>query len=173
MRHKKDIAERGTPLWSLNRFRSDLLPNLLDDLATAEKPGLLDAHCDEVKRALDRMVNQAAGIPDGGFLSLRPTIWEALRDFETTYHEWNSVSGNHEMAQKHRNTARQKLRKKLNRFSTRIRFNQHVLSENLDLRFIEACHQAMADLVVAVPTIFLELGKAVARYQKVQMQLPL
>src|ERR1700744_4047026 len=104
---KLEHNERGTPLWRLNALRSDLLPNLLDDLVSAERSGLIDEHCSQVKRALDKVVNSATSIPDGGFWTR--AIWKELEQFKTIYDHWNSMSGDHEAAHQHRRLALKRL----------------------------------------------------------------
>ncbi|MEW6184769.1 MAG: hypothetical protein AB1585_03410 [Thermodesulfobacteriota bacterium] len=162
MAKKKEINERGTPLWSLNLLRSDLLPSLLDDLFLAESTGFTDAHCTEVKKALSKLVNAATLIPDGGFLTR--TVWDEFQRFEIVYHDWNSLSGDHDAAKAHRRNHLMRLRKQRHRISKRIRNNQHILSNELDLKLLSVSHQAMADLVGAVPNLFVELSKAIARF---------
>ena len=162
--------ERGTPVWSLNSLRSDLLPNLLDDLVSAERTGLIDEHCNEVKKALDRMINSATSIPDSSFWTR--AIWQEIKKFKSIYDHWNSMSRNsHDVAQKHRRMALEKLRKQRHRIATKIRKRQHILATELDLKLVTASHEAMAALVKAVPDVFKELGKAVSRYAEKQAGL--
>ncbi len=169
--HKNGLEhnERGTTVWHLNCLRSDLLPNLLDDLVSAERTGLIEGHCKEVKRALDKVVNSATSIPDGSFWTR--SIWKELEGFKEIYDNWNSMFGDHHTAQQHRRTALKKLRKQRHCIAKKIRKHQHILANELDLKLITASHEAMADLVKAVPDLFKELGKAVNRYAEKQAGL--
>ncbi len=170
MERKKEINERGTLIWELNCLRSDLMPNLLDDLVSFEKKGLEEEQCDEVKKALSKLVNAAVAIPDGSFL--RKAIWNEFECFEKIYHAWNDDErGESDVARKHRKQQLENLRDQRHRIAKTIRKNYAILENELDLLLLKASHQAMADLVTAVPDLFKELGKAVSRTAAKQVKL--
>jgi hypothetical protein len=155
-------ATEGTPLHALNRLREDALPRLLDDLMVMERKGLEPQQCNEVKTALGKLVNAATGVPDGGFL--KPVVWKEFERFERVYHHWNSKEGPSPEAVAIRKEALKKLRQRRHRIVRAIRHNQYVLANELDLQLITASYAAFAGLTKAVPEVFVNLSKAVARF---------
>lgn len=155
-------ASRGTALWGINLFRSDALSQLMNDLLHRERIGLLDEQCDKVKLALGEIVNIASSIPDGSWF--RGTIWKELQDFADIYSHWNSHSGNDPDIVQRRQTELRKLRDKRNRIARRIRKNQHVLQNDLDLQLVDNMYAAFGKLANSLPEVFVNLAKAVERF---------
>ena len=155
-------ARRGTVIWGFNRFRSDALVQLLNDLLEKENEGLSDNHCEHVTKALGQVVNLATAIPDGSWF--KSAVWKELQDFEKLYQEWNSHTG--EDALRKRKKTLQSLRKKRNRIAKRIRRNQFILENELDLKLIEDMYGAFGQVTRALPDIFRNLAGAVGRFQK-------
>ena len=61
------LADRGTALWGVNRFRSDALGSFLDDLVALEEFGLEENLCRAVRAALARITNAAIALLDGSW----------------------------------------------------------------------------------------------------------
>lgn len=157
-------ARRGSVVWGVNRFRSDALSSLLDDLLVQEHSGILEQQCNQVKIALGFLVNKATSIPDSRGFWWRTTIWEELQDFLDIYEKWNSHYGDDLDSVKKRKVALRKLRAKRNRIATKIRKHQHVIQSELDLKLVEDMYEALGKLTKAFPDLFVELGAAVARF---------
>ena len=155
-------ASRGTGLWGINLFRADALSQLMNDLLYREKVGLHDEQCDKVKLALGEIVNLASSIPDGSWF--RGTIWEELQDFADIYTHWNSHYGNDPAIIQRRQDELRKLRNKRNRIARKIRKNQHVLQNELDLQLIDNMYAAFGKLVQSLPEVFVNLAKAIERF---------
>lgn len=155
-------ASRGTPLWGINLFRADALSQLMNDLLHREKLGLLDEQCEKVKLALGEIVNVASSIPDGSWFG--GAIWQELQDFADIYANWNSHYGNDPAIVQRRQSELRKLRGKRNRIARRIRKNQHVLQNELDLRLVDDMYAAFGKLVHALPEVFVNLAKAIERF---------
>ena len=157
------INARGTPIWGINAFRSDGLSRLLDDLVDLERHGLQRKECDQVKAALEKIASRAAAIPDGSFW--RRTIYKEFEAFAEIYEEWNSREGHDNNSIEHRRYALRKLRQARNSIATRIRKNQFILQNELDLMLVEGMYNALRDLTATLPEIFKNVAQAIARYE--------
>ncbi len=156
-------ARRGTPLWGVNSLRSDALTNLLDDLFLLEKSGLDDEQCQKVKTALGLVTNRATSLPDGSFW--RTSIYSELERFEHAYIDWNSGSKfEPDTDRRHRDACLKKLRRQRQRIAKKIRVNQYILQNEIDLRFVDDMYDALGGLIRALPNVFMELQKSVDRY---------
>ena len=155
-------ASRGTALWGINSLRTDGLGHLLDDLVDLEVCGPSPADCSNVKRALSKIANRAASIPDGSFW--RRTITDEFETFLSIYERWNSHDGDGRAAAHMRRDTLKELRLVRNRIATRVRNNQFVLQNELDLALIEGAYTALRELTVALPQAFSSLASAVRRY---------
>jgi hypothetical protein len=154
---------RGTALWGMNAFRSDGLTRLLDDLVDLEAQGLQTAQCDQVKAALSKIAARAAAVPDGSFW--RKTILSEFEKFAEVYHEWNALEGATAVAREHRRQAMKRLRQCRNDIATRIRMNQHILYNELDLLLVEGMYTALRDLSTSLPNLFKSVSSAVTRFE--------
>lgn len=153
---------RGTVLWGIYSLRADGLSRLLDDLVDLETKGLLQHECKQVQAALTKIAGRAAAVPDGSFW--RSQIYREFEVFAELYEEWNSREGPSEEAIGHRKRTLKKLRHQRNKLATRIRRNQFVLQNELDLMLVEGMYTALRDLTTSLPEIFKGLAEAVARY---------
>ncbi len=156
-------GSHGTALWAFDRFRSDALSKILNDLLALERSGLEESICQQVQNALDIVVNEATSIPDGTFIS-KP-LWKDLEAFRDTYVQWNDINGTDEASREKRKVLLKKLRDKRHKVARRSRKNQFVLANNLDLSVVRAMYDAMAEVSSAVPDIFRELSKSVGRFE--------
>ena len=154
---------RGTPLWSVNRLRSDLLVGFLDDLLVQESVGLADDHCRQVKIALGQMTNAAAAMPDHSFW--RGPIWKDLEKFEDIYAEWNSHQGPDPVVIQARRRALRKLRGRRHKLAHRVRRSQFVLQNELDLKLVSDLYAAMGSLSKALPEVFVNVSRILAKLQ--------
>lgn len=159
---KEIDAGRGSLLWSLNTFRSAVLSNLLDDLMIREKIGLTSEQCEQVKFSLGKVINAAAGFPDGGFLN--KAVWKEIEKMSDLYEKWNEIHDDDEKAIHQRKKLLKKLRHQRNKIARRIRRNQYIISQELDLKVVESLYTAMGDLAKTLPEIFVNLAKAINKY---------
>jgi hypothetical protein len=160
----EQIGQKGTVVWGINRLRSDALAALLDDLVLLESSGLDEQHCRAVRRSLARFTNAATSIPDGSWWKRQ--IWQELQDFEVIYEQWNNVPGTDSYCIDERAKKLKQLRKKRNKIATKIRNNQYILQNELDLKLVHDSYEALGDLVKALPSIFKNLAAAVNRFNK-------
>lgn len=158
------IAERGSVLWGVNRFRSDALVSLLDDLVALEDVGLEEPLCKKVKNALARVTNAATALPDNAWWKRQ--VWKELQDFGIIYEEWNGIDGLGKEKQEAREKKLRKLREKRNKIATKIRKNQFILQNELDLKLVRDGYEALGDLAKALPDLFKNLAAAVGRFAK-------
>jgi len=162
---KEIDASRGSLLWSFNTFRSTVLSNLLDDLMIREKIGLTSEQCEQVKFALGKVINAATGFPDGGFLN--KAVWKEIEKMSVLYEKWNEIEGDGEKALHQRTKLLKKLRYQRHKIARRIRKNQYIISQELDLKVVESLYTAMGDLAKMLPDIFVNLAKAIKKYTAV------
>jgi hypothetical protein len=162
MPETKIVTTRGSVIWAMNSFRQDALTNLMHDLLGLENRGLRADQCQKVRQALDEITNVASAIPDGGWF--KRAVWQELQDFSDVYQRWNSHEGSDAAAIERRKTELRRLRDKRNRIARRIRNNQYVLQHELDLKLVENIYGALGNLASALPDIFSNLSKAVARF---------
>jgi hypothetical protein len=155
-------ASRGTVVWGFNRFRSDALVQLLNDLLDLERVGLSDEDgtCGQVKNALGKVVNVATAFPDGSWL--RGSVWSELSKFEQLYIEWNGHDGPDATGK--RKKTLQSMRKRRHRIAKTIRKNQYIIANELDLELIGDIYNALGDLTRALPDLFKNLAQAVGRF---------
>ncbi len=157
-------VEKGSVLWSVNRFRSDALGSLLDDLVVLEDLGLDEALCKKVRMALARITNAATELPDDAWWKRQ--IWKELQSFETIYEQWNNIDGEGKDKREARKEKLRQLRKRRNKIATKIRKNQYILQNELDLKLVRDGYEALGDLSKALPEIFKNLAAAVGRFAK-------
>jgi hypothetical protein len=100
-------------------------------------------------------------------------LFELLEDFSRIYQEWNSDDHIHEEVEKcyHRQIkvkelrkCRYRIRKKELRISKKIKYDQHVIDNELDLKTITSLYECFNALCKEAPGIFKNLSKALARY---------
>ncbi|MFL6263238.1 MAG: hypothetical protein ACJ76Y_26375 [Thermoanaerobaculia bacterium] len=156
-------VEKGSVLWSVNRFRSDALGSLLDDLVVLEDYGLDEELCKKVRRALARITNAATELPDDAWWKRQ--IWKELQSFETIYEQWNNIDGGEEKREARKDKLRQ-LRKRRNKIATKIRKNQYIIQNELDLKLVRDGYEALGDLSKALPDLFKNLAAAIGRFAK-------
>lgn len=157
-----EIGQKGSPEWAINRFRSDALVSLMNDLVEREKDGLEDSQCQHVQQCLGKLANATSIIPDNSFW--RSTILKEMQQFADIYEKWNSHSGPE--APRKRRVELKKLQTQRNKLATVIRKNQHILHNELDLALIDSTYKAMMGLVAALPEIFKDLSSSIRYYNK-------
>ncbi|MBL1267923.1 MAG: hypothetical protein COA87_009280 [Halomonas sp.] len=155
-------ASRGTVVWGVNWFRRDALSSFLDDLLEKERAGYPQAICDKVYDELEKIANQAAGLPDYSWW--RKSILSELEGFLDIYREWNNHEGPEPEKVEGRKKELRNLRRKRNKLATRIRKNQYIIQEELDLRVIDSMYESLSRLVKSFPDVFKSLAKALERY---------
>lgn len=155
-------ARRGTAVWGFNRFRSDALVQLLNDLLACEKLGLSDVQCLKVRDALQGVLEMASAIPEGAWL--KDTVWTELHEFEQLYVQWNSHTGDEGPA--NRKKTLKAMRRKRDRISRKVRMNQLILVSELDDKLINDVYRSLGELSQSLPGIFRHLNGAVSRFNK-------
>ena len=156
-------GSRGTVLWGFNRFRSDALVQLLNDLLDLERDGLPDSKCELVRTALSRIPRAIAAIPNKSWL--KSFVCRDLEEFEALYSVWNSHGGDG-AATKRNDTLREMHRRRL-KLTRKVRSKQLILSTELDARVIGEIYLALEDLSSSMPAVFKRLSLAVNRYNRV------
>jgi hypothetical protein len=157
-------ASQGTVLWGFNKFRSDALVELLNDLVDLEKVGLQDQKCSKVRMALRSVVDTVGSVSDQSWL--KSFVWRDLKEFEQLYTIWNSHAGDQAPANR-RDTLRQ-MRRRRNRLARKVRTNQLILSSELDSRLISDIYGSLEELSKSLPDAFDHLSLAVNRFQKLK-----
>jgi len=155
-------ASRGSVVWGINLLRSDALSRLLDDLVDLEETGLRREDCRKVAIALEKLANQASSVPDHTWW--RHTIYGEVEKFKEMYDQWNYNEGSNSEAIYRRKVALKELRARRNLLATTIRKNQYIIQEELDLALVDSMYSALRELNLALPALFKNVGKAVARY---------
>lgn len=156
--------KRNTPVWAINRLRSDAIPALLNDLSNAGNEGYTEDICAVVAGTLRELTNEAAGIPDKSIW--RKSIYDSVQAFEDRYIEWNDINGSDENAQSKRKNLLKKLRVERQNIAMTVRENCHIINNELDLKLIDRTYNGLGRLVEKAPEIFSNLAKAIARYFK-------
>ena len=155
-------TSRGTVVWGINWVRQDALSRLLDDLLEQEKTGYPHETCGKVSEAIGKIANAASGLPDHSWW--RRSIVSELEGFLKIYEDWNNHEGEEQEKIDGRKKELKNLRAKRNKLATRIRKNQHIIQNDLDLSVIDSMYEALSDLVKSSPEIFKSLAKALSRY---------
>ena len=158
-------ARRGTALWGINRFRSDALVQLLNDLAGFQEAGIESQPCRQVSSTFAKITNLSSTSPGGSFW--HKSIHVLMQEFQNHYIRWSSHQGP-DAAEARRKTL-QDLRKTRSRIANRVRENQFILQNELDLRLIQNMYEAMGELATSLPDRFKNLSRAVARFGKVEL----
>jgi hypothetical protein len=167
-----EVSQRGGYIWAFERFRSDALDQLLKDLAKREYKGLPLEVCKAVKLSLSEIVTEAAGVVSGGIFS-RP-LYVELEKIEECYVKWNDQVVDDEVLAasrrhyylKEMRKHRQRLARKTKRDVSRIRRDQYVLMNDLDLEVIKSIYKSFSKLCEFAPEVFTELSKAVNRFYR-------
>ena len=154
----KKATKQSALVRDFNQFRSKGLGSLLDDLLELEETGLTDSQCQQVRLALGKIVNASAAIPDGSWL--RGSVFNELEAFEHLYIQWNG----HTTAEQRKETLG-KMRKRRQRIAQRIRKNQYILSEELDLNLLKSIYDSLGQLSKDMPRIFPNLSSAMKNFQ--------
>lgn len=155
-------ASRGTVVWGINWFRQDALSKLLDDLLDKEQTGYSQEICDKVKEAIGKIANLSSGFPDHSWW--RKSILSEIEGFLKIYEKWNNHEGDELEKIAGRKKELKNLRSKRNKLATRIRKNQHIIDNELDLKLVESIYKALSMLVESFPETFTSLAKALNRY---------
>lgn len=163
-------AERGTPLFAYNFYKSNVMTALLNDLIILENEGLDDAYCRIVQQTLGQFVNATTEVPKGGFLT--GALSRDVEEFEELYKKWNDVLGLDEEAIKERRNILKKLRKARQDITDKVRTLQVEMFLGLDRSILIATYEALGDLIRTAPTIFKSLAATLAEYHKRGPLLP-
>lgn len=155
-------ASRGTVVWGFNKFRSDALVQLLNDLIAREADGLPDEQCKMVQVALSKVVGVTNAIPAGAWL--KETVWTSLQEFEQLYISWNSHAGVNAPTERQRTL--KVMRRKRNRLARKIRMNQLILATESDSKLIDDVYGSLGELSESLPEVFTHLTGAVNRFNK-------
>lgn len=165
-------GQRGSFVWACERFNRDGLTQLLNDLSNRETQGVSQAVCLEIQASLACVVNEATEFVESGIFA-RPLYIE-LQKFEEEYKKWNGPDEDRSVeACAHRMECikrmrkyRQKSNKRMKSYLKKMRRDQHILSQEYDLKAIDNIYDAFARICEKAPEIFSHLAKAVKKYSK-------
>lgn len=158
-------ARRGSPLWALNRLRSDAFSQLIEDLKLQEKSGIPDNVCVAVKNDLLCVIKALGGIPI--HLSHGKTLEETVSKFSQVYSEWNDVKGSSENDVQDRRSLILRLSRSRDRISKVVRSSSFLLGVGLSEETVDVAFQEQIDLVEKYPEIFPNMSKSVNRFVNV------
>jgi hypothetical protein len=153
---------RNTSVWAFDRLRSDAIPHLLDDLRGCHLEGIPEELCMKIRAMHQGLLDLAATIPDDKLL--RGSILESLQKYADCYVAWNDIRGNEPHHRTERDAAVRKIRDARQTLAATIRQNNYAISENIDLKQVDAMYAALEGLTKSAPRVFIRLGQAVARY---------
>ncbi|MEJ2046321.1 MAG: hypothetical protein P8X74_21510 [Reinekea sp.] len=157
-------GERGSPLWTLNCLRSDVLSKLLKDLEKFEKYGFNETCCQAVKSDLQSLKESSNKLDADTFSG--KSLYDELTRFYATYSEWNDISGPDVYAISARKKKIEKLKSIREKISERIRSNGFPLTRNLDANLAGDMIQAQIELTDKFPDVFSNTLEALSRYQR-------
>lgn len=157
-------ATRGTAIWGFNQFREDALVQLMIDLLDKESCGLDREQGELVAKSLEKVSIYLSTVPDRFWI--RSSIMGAFDKFKNLFLKWNEINGADKKTLKSRRNALKKMRKARHKLATVVRKNMFILSKALDLKLIEDIYEALGALPKTFPKIFLNLAKALTRFQK-------
>ncbi|MCG9766198.1 5'-methylthioadenosine/S-adenosylhomocysteine nucleosidase [Vibrio alginolyticus] len=157
-------GERGSPLWTLNCLRSDVLSKLIKDLRKFEKSGFDEICCQAVKVDLQSLKESANKLDVDTFSG--KSLYDELTRFYATYSEWNDISGTDDNAITARKKKTDKLKYIREKISERIRSNVFPLTRNLDVGLAGDMMQAQVELTDKFPDVFANTLEALVRYQR-------
>ncbi|HDP99255.1 MAG TPA: hypothetical protein ENN22_08750 [bacterium] len=158
------LTKRGTPVWGFKHFKENGLVNLMLDLLQKAHTGLDDQQCQTVSDSLEEISIQLSKIPDHFWI--RKSIMGSFDQFKAAYFKWNEIKGNDSKAAKARQKALQRMRKNRHKMARVVRTNVKILNDALDLELIENIYGALGNIPRALPELFINLSKAVTRFQK-------
>ncbi len=158
-------ARKGSPLWTLNRLRSSLIPMLVKDLKSYKEEGYGDDICDAVRKDLNSLRNEISKLPKtyhGGF-----ELNRIFSEFIDYYLKWNNVSGTSEISIKNRIRNRFEIKKRRDKLAEIIRLSQKNLNHNIaEINTIEM-FKYQEELLNKYPDVFPNFKRAVKRVRKI------
>ena len=158
-------ARRGSPLWTLNRLRSSLIPMLVKDLKAYKENGYADDICDAVRKDLNGLSNEISKLPksyNGGNELNR--IFSEFIDF---YLSWNDVKGSSEISKMNRIKNRDEIKKKRDELAKVIRISQKTLCSNLEEINTLDMFKYQEELLNKYSDVFPNFKRAVNRVKKI------
>ena len=158
-------ARRGSPLWTLNRLRSSLIPMLVKDLKSYKEMGYADDICDAVRKDLKSLQNEISKLPKSYNGSIK--LNRIFSEFIEYYLKWNNVRGTSENSTKNRIRNRCEIKKRRDELARVIRVSQKHLNQNLsEINTIEM-FQYQEELLNKYPDVFPNFKRAVKRVRKI------
>lgn len=154
--------QRGTPGYAINFFRSDILVSLQRDLKRLEKTGVDEPVCERIQYLLSAMVSAASAEPKASLWGR--AIHEVLRDYETTYKQWNNIQGTDKEAIEKRDELLSSLQDIRHKIANACRKNAHSLSEEHDLAIVSAINDSLCEVIQVIPGLFTALEKSASRF---------
>ncbi len=154
-------AQKGTPLWTLNRIRSSVLTMLIKDLKSFQEEGYSNDICLAVKRDLDGLLDEIQRLPI--FYDGSSKLRQLFQDFIKTYAKWNDVNGSGEGSELLRFKYRNELKKIRNEISIIIRLSQKSLSYNIEEINSVKMFEFQEELIQKYADVFPNLRKAVRK----------
>lgn len=153
---------RGSHLHGFSRFRSDALPNFLDDLDARASIGLPDAVCDHVQDSFRQIRRTFEDLPKSSFLQRFGGMFEQM---EQAYVEWNKVGGESDAAKSERRLKMSTLRDRRRKLARLWPEDQLLLMSEFDYSLVDSLYTPLIELTNDHAGIFGNLKSAIARFR--------
>ena len=158
-------ARKGSPLWTLNRLRSSLIPMLVKDLKSYKEMGYGDDICDAVRKDLNSLQNEISKLPKSyhGGIELN----RIFSEFIDYYLKWNNVSGASAISKKNRIRNRCEIKKRRDELAKIIRLSQKNLNQNMAEMNTIKMFQYQEELLDKYPDVFPNFKRAVKKVRRI------
>lgn len=157
-------AKRGSPLWVLNRLRSDVISKLVKDLESYESSGFNDECCAAVKQDLQQLQDTSKQLGDDPLSG--NSIFDYLVRFYAAYSEWNCVDGDDDEAVNDRRSKVVELKRIRKKIAQRVASHTFPLTRTLEYNVVTEMMEAQENLTTAYPDTFPSVLEALNRYRK-------
>jgi len=158
-------ARQGSPLWTLNRLRSSLIPMLVKDLKIYKTNGYKEEICEAVRKDLNNLNKEISKLPKsyhGG-----NELNRIFSEFIEYYLSWNNVEGSSEISKMNRIRNRDEIKKRRDKLAKVIRLSQKSLSTNLEEINTLEMFGFQEELLNKYPDVFPNFKRAVTKVKKI------
>jgi hypothetical protein len=150
-------AKKWTPLWALNRLRSNVLSAMISDLKLYEMTGLEEEVLFALQNDIDHLVNIFMAIPD---LLLNSNKLESyLTRFKEEFSRWGSAEGSTKQAGIQRESSLNKLSKLREKIARVVRRSSFKLGTGLSDEIIPPPNDCYEESVTNYSSFFLSLQR--------------
>jgi hypothetical protein len=160
---EQELGQQGTALWAFKRMKEDLLPSLFEDLNQSVDDGLREEQCDLVKEVLRILVAASTtGIQNSSTSPSITEIWEVLDELREMYFRWNDEA---QTAQE-RKAILSEMKQLKDKISRKTRLSYVEIENGVNKSDMVSVYQASAQITTSYPQTFVNLTKAVEKFQK-------